>query len=102
MGLLDPFRCSNIRCTNISLMIKKGRMKCSEKKRVRVGPSTEKPPQTQITIFSPKMGIADIRLVITVAPQKDICPHGSTYPKKLTPIKASSMITPLTQTLEFL
>jgi hypothetical protein len=27
-------------------------------------------------------GTGDIRFVITVAPQKDICPHGSTYPIK--------------------
>lgn len=26
-------------------------------------------------------GTADSRLVITVAPQNDICPHGNTYPR---------------------
>lgn len=26
--------------------------------------------------------MAEKMLVITVAPQKDICPHGSTYPRK--------------------
>jgi len=26
--------------------------------------------------------MAETRLVMTVAPQKDICPHGNTYPKK--------------------
>jgi hypothetical protein len=31
--------------------------------------------------------MADTKLVITVAPQKDICPHGSTYPMKAVPIK---------------
>jgi hypothetical protein len=28
---------------------------------------------------SPTKGIADNKFVITVAPQKDICPHGNTY-----------------------
>jgi len=33
-----------------------------------------------VPVFPPKYGIADIRFVMTVAPQKDICPHGRTYP----------------------
>ena len=48
---------------------------------------TEKPPQTQKTSFVPKTGTAEIKLVITVAPHKDICPQGRTYPKKATPIR---------------
>lgn len=48
------------------------------KNRVRVALSTEKPPQTHSTRSVPMYGIADSRLVITVAPQKDICPHGKT------------------------
>jgi len=47
-----------------------------------VGASTENPPQTHITIVPPQYGILEIKLVITVAPQKDICPQGSTYPIK--------------------
>jgi len=35
---------------------------------------------------------------MTVAAQKDICPHGSTYPKKETPISNKKRITPLSQT----
>jgi len=35
----------------------------------------------------PKKGIADKRLVITVAAQYDICPQGKTYPKNAVPIK---------------
>jgi hypothetical protein len=37
-----------------------------------VGLSTAKPPHSQITTLSPTTGIAENRLVITVAPQKDI------------------------------
>ena len=33
-------------------------------------------------MLSPITGIAPKRPVITVAPQKDICPQGSTYPMK--------------------
>lgn len=40
----------------------------------------ENPPQIHITIVFPIYGIVETRLVITVAPQNDIWPHGSTYP----------------------
>jgi hypothetical protein len=56
--------------------------------------STLKPPQSQYTIESPIIGIAEARFVITVAPQKDICPHGSTYPKKAVIIVNKKIITP--------
>lgn len=55
-----------------------GRIKWNAKKRVRVALSTEKPPQIHSTRVVPMYGMADKRFVITVAPQKDICPHGST------------------------
>jgi hypothetical protein len=42
--------------------------------------STENPPHNNCTIEFPIPGIAEKRLVITVAPQKLICPQGSTYP----------------------
>lgn len=58
--------------------ITKGRRKCRAKNRVRVGLSTENPPQAHSTRVCPMYGIAENRLVMTVAPQKDICPHGST------------------------
>ena len=35
-----------------------------------------------------------IILVITVAPQKDICPHGRTYPINAAPIVAKRITTP--------
>jgi hypothetical protein len=37
-----------------------------------------KPPQRKVTIVSPMTGSAENRLVMTVAPQKDICPQGRT------------------------
>lgn len=39
--------------------------------------------------------MADSKLVITVAPQKDICPHGNTYPIKAVAITANSNNTPM-------
>lgn len=38
--------------------------------------------------------MADARLVITVAPQNDICPQGRTYPRKAVPIVMNRIITP--------
>lgn len=56
----------------------KGRMKWNAKNRVRVALSTENPPQIHSTKVVPIYGIADKRLVITVAPQNDIWPQGRT------------------------
>jgi hypothetical protein len=36
------------------------------------------PPQSHLAMFSPMPGIADAKFVITVAPQKLICPQGNT------------------------
>lgn len=38
--------------------------------------------------------MAVIILVITVAPQNDICPQGNTYPMKAAPIEISRINTP--------
>jgi len=46
-----------------------------------VGELTENPPQSQLTSNFPYIGNVEIRLVITVAAQNDICPHGKTYPR---------------------
>jgi len=43
-----------------------------------VGLSTEKPPHSHVVIVSPITGMALNKLVITVAPQKLICPQGNT------------------------
>jgi hypothetical protein len=40
------------------------------------------------------MGMAENKLVITVAPQKDICPQGRTYPKKAVAIIINIILVP--------
>jgi hypothetical protein len=52
----------------------KGKTKCKAKNLFKVALLTEKPPQMNSTISCPIHGIALIRLVITVAPHKLICP----------------------------
>jgi hypothetical protein len=52
--------------------ITKGKIKCRLKNRVRVALSTANPPHIQYTISFPIYGIAENKLVITVAPQNDI------------------------------
>lgn len=64
------------------------------KNRVSVALSTANPPQIHCTRSVPTYGIAENRLVITVAPQNDIWPHGSTYPRKAVAITRNRMITP--------
>jgi len=93
-GLEDPFSCSIIRWISIVTMITIGKMKCSEKNRFNVGFATEGPPQIQVTSSVPTSGIAVSTPVITVAPQKDICPQGSTYPRNAVAIVISIRITP--------
>lgn len=39
--------------------------------------------------------MADKRLVMTVAPQNDICPHGRTYPINAVAITVNNRITPM-------
>lgn len=56
----------------------KGNKKWKAKNRVRVALSTENPPQIHCTNSLPTYGNADRRFVMTVAPQKDICPQGNT------------------------
>lgn len=77
-GLFDPVSCSRVRWTNVRPAITKGSRKCRAKNRVSVGLSTENPPQAHSTKVCPMYGIAENRLVITVAPQNDICPQGRT------------------------
>jgi hypothetical protein len=67
------------------------------KNRVRVALSTANPPHNHWTKSIPKYGIADKRFVITVAPQKDICPQGRTYPIKAVPITKNKITTPTIQ-----
>jgi len=69
-------------------------MKWNEKNRFNVGLSTANPPHIHFTNISPTYGIAEIRLVITVAPQNDICPHGKTYRRKAVAISISRIMDP--------
>lgn len=73
----------------------KGKMKWNAKNRVRVALSTENPPQIHSTRLVPMYGMAERRLVITVAPQKDICPQGRTYPMNAVAITANRRSTPM-------
>lgn len=73
----------------------KGRRKCRAKKRFNVGLLTENPPHRYCTRSLPIKGIAENKFVITVAPQKDICPQGSTYPRNAVAITIRRMVTPL-------
>lgn len=58
-----------------------GSKNCNLKNRDKVALSTENPPHSHLTY-----GIADNKSVITVAPQKDIWPHGNTYPRNVVTI----------------
>jgi hypothetical protein len=65
-----------------------------EKNRLRVALSTAKPPHIHSTKVFPMYGMAENRLVITVAPQNLICPHGRTYPINAVAIARMNKITP--------
>jgi len=93
-GFDDPFSWSKIKWVVARMTRIMGRRKCSEKNRFRVGLFTAGPPQIHVSSLFPTNGIADSTPVITVAPQKDICPHGSTYPRKAVAIVARRMAMP--------
>jgi len=69
IGFDDPVWCKNSKWMIISARITKGRMKCSAKNRLSVALSTANPPHSHSTSMDPIYGIAENRLVITVAPQ---------------------------------
>lgn len=94
IGLLDPVWCRNNKWIITIAVIINGRRKWSVKNRVRVALLMENPPHNHFTISGPRYGIADSRLVITVAPQNDICPHGRTYPKNAVAIIINNIIIP--------
>lgn len=93
-GLFLPVWWRNNKCTILIPAITNGSKKCNEKNRVRVALSTANPPHIHMTKSLPIYGIAENKLVITVAPQKDICPHGNTYPKKAVAITNNKITTP--------
>lgn len=57
-----------------------GNRKWRAKNRTKVAFLTANPPQTHCTSLVPRYGMAERKLVITVAAQKLICPQGRTYP----------------------
>jgi len=72
-GLLEPdLSCNAIKCIIAKAASTKGNTKCNAKNLFKVALLTEKPPQRNSTMSCPTHGIADIRLVITVAPHNDI------------------------------
>ena len=77
-GFWLPVLCKKKMWTTTKAEIIKGRQKCNIKNRDKVGELTLKPPHNQVTTCFPKTGIAETRLVITVAPQKLIWPQGRT------------------------
>jgi len=79
--LLEPFTWSNNTWAIINKSSRRGSKKCSLNIICSIGLLTEKLPQTQTTRLLP-IGKTVNKLVITVAPHNDICPHTSTYPKK--------------------
>ena len=76
-----------------------GTMKWKVKNRVSVALSTANPPHNQVTSLGPKYGKAENKFVITVAPQKLICPQGRTYPRKAAAITRIRRTTPVIQVL---
>jgi hypothetical protein len=78
-----------------------GVMKCREKNRFKVGWETEKFPHNHWTRSLPIIGIAENKLVITVAPQNDIWPHGRTYPRKAAAMVITISPIPVDQTAFF-
>lgn len=87
--------CKKKICTAAIAVTMKGTIKWKVKKRVKVALFTANPPQSQRTKSGPKYGKAEKRLVITVAPQNLICPHGRTYPRKAAAITRISRKTPV-------
>ena len=77
-GLLEPLKCKKNKWIPLIPAIIKGSKKCKVKNRVKEEFSTAKPPQKILTIMVPNLGITQIKLVITVAPQNLICPQGRT------------------------
>ena len=76
----------------------KGNKKWREKKNDSIFWPTANPLQSSNTRRLPKYGTTVKNLVMTLAPQKDICPHGRTYPIKAVSINTRSRVTPLAHT----
>jgi len=77
-----------------------GIIKSIMKNRLSVGLHMANPPHSHSTIVIPIYGIAEKILVITVAAQKLICPHGtgSTYPITALIMVKINILTPVFHT----
>jgi hypothetical protein len=101
VGFEDPVVWSVIRCNMTTAAPSRGIRKCAEKNRFRVGCDTEKFPHIQVTILFPIRGIAEKMLVITVAPQNDICPQGRTYPRNAVAMNETMITIPVVHVVFF-
>jgi len=99
-GFVDLVMWRKYRWTITNIKIINGSKKCKEKNRFKVALLIEKPPQIHITTMFPIYGIVEIKLVITVAPQKDIWPQERTYPKKAVAIDSIKIEIPITHVLK--
>jgi len=95
VGELEPNSCNNIKCIIDKANNKNGKKKCKLKNLFNVASFIEKPPHSHNKISLPIIGIAEIKLVITVAAQKLICPQGKTYPKNAVIIIIKKIKTPV-------
>lgn len=102
VGFEDPVVWRVIRWIRAIAEMIMGTRKCREKNRFKVGWDTEKFPHIHSTSFLPTRGRAEKMLVITVAPQNDICPHGRTYPRKAVAMVRIIRISPEVHTRGFI
>ena len=75
VGFEDSVECKKHKWIKINNIMINGRIKWKDKKRFGIELLIENPSQIYIINIFPICGMFDIRLVITVAPQKDICPQ---------------------------
>lgn len=102
IGLLEPVSWRKTKWIRDTAIIENGIRKCKTRNRFKVGSPTEYPPHTVSTNVPPIMGTAESRLVMTVAAQNDICPHGRTYPRNAVSMDRINRITPEYHVLRFL
>ena len=75
---LELLSCKIIKWEKTKAPITKPKMKWREKNLFKVDSLTLKPPHKNSVIWEPIKGTIEKKLVITVAAQKDIWPHGRT------------------------
>ena len=71
-----------------------GIKKCILKKNFSVTDLIMKPLRRYSKKRFPNTGRAETRFVITVAPHRDICPQGRTYPRKASAMVSKKIVTP--------